>query len=234
MSPDNPLPHRRSIRLKGYDYTSPGAYFITICVRHGVCVLGDVESARVRLSVSGEAAEAAWARLPTQFQGVRTGPYVIMPNHVHGIVTLTGSTARGCDAGATDGGPSGGEASADPASGGPLAKHILDHSRTCPLLGEVVRVLKAIATQAIRREGIKDFAWLRNYYEHIIRNDDSYQRIWRYIRENPLSWQDDLHNLDVSGGRLTAVCRSLVGRYGFPNEEADRMLAYARECRRKD
>ena len=95
-----------------------------------------------------------------------------------------------------------------------------------------MRVLKATATQAIRRHDRPDFAWLRNYYEHIIRNDDSYQRIGRYIRENPSSWHNDMHHPGLADDALTAACRSLSQRYGFPVDQADRMLAYALECRR--
>ena len=232
MSPESTLPNRRSIRLKDYDYTRPGAYFITLYVRRGLCVLGEVDVGRVRLSVSGEAVEAAWERLPTQFQGVRIGPHVVMPNHVHGIITLTGFGAQDQGLDASDGECPGSDSGPPPAVGNPLAGRVLDHSRSRPLLGEVVRVLKSTATQAIRRDGLQDFAWLRNYYEHIIRNDDSYQRIARYMRDNPSAWHVDLHNPGITDDRLEFVCRSLAKRYGFPADEAGRMLAYTKECRR--
>ena len=105
---------RRSIRLKGYDYASGGAYFVTICAMNRVCLFGAITDSEMSLSEFGRAAEAAWLAIPKHFEPLRLDAFVIMPNHVHGIIVINGTDRRGaaCRAptprtfGSAQGGPS--------------------------------------------------------------------------------------------------------------------------------
>ena len=175
------LHHRRSIRLPGYDYSQPGAYFVTVCTHNGELLL---ESATAQ-----GAALAAWQELPTRFPTLALDEFVIMPNHVHGIVILgAGRSLR------------------DAASRKGAASHA-PTKRVRPTLGEVVlafKSLSAIKLNAIlKRTGLR--FWQRNYYEHVIRDEDELSRVRQYIRDNPLRWGEDPDNpLEPVGARLAA------------------------------
>ena len=144
--------HRRSIRLQGFDYSQAGAYFITICTHNRALFL---QAERVQ-----EVVRSAWHDLPVRFPSVVLDEFVIMPNHVHGIISLRGA-----------------------ASG-------------APTLGRVVRAFKSVsaitANEALGRSG-QPF-WQRNYYEHVIRDEEELNAVRRYVRENPLRWSDDPDN----------------------------------------
>jgi REP element-mobilizing transposase RayT len=144
--------NRRSIRLRGYDYSKPGAYFVTICTH-------DRESSLETASVAG-LVTAAWADLPWRCPGVALDEFIVMPNHVHGIIVLTGAAS------------------------------------SAPTLGEVVRAFKSLsAIEANRARGAEGQPfWQRNYYEHIVRDDDELRIIRQYIRSNPSMWETDLDN----------------------------------------
>jgi REP element-mobilizing transposase RayT len=81
--------HGRSIRLKGHDYTSPGAYFITICTHQRQCLFGEIIDGEMQLNEFGKWVDACWKRLPTHFPHLQLDRFVVMPNHIHGILTLT-------------------------------------------------------------------------------------------------------------------------------------------------
>ncbi|MBD2462698.1 hypothetical protein H6G89_16785 [Oscillatoria sp. FACHB-1407] len=87
--------HRRSIRLKGYDYTSPGAYFITLCVHQRECLFGEVVNGEMQLNEWGKLVDAYWQRLPSHFANLELDVFVVMPNHFHGILVLTQPPGRG-------------------------------------------------------------------------------------------------------------------------------------------
>lgn len=168
--------HRRSIRLQGYDYTQTGMYFITICIWQRECLLGNVVGAcsailsnnnddinqpaptYIELSRYGQVVQYNWNILANKFSNVQVDKFVIMPNHIHGIIQITTSE---------------GEA-----------------------LPEIIRSFKTSSARRINQlrdsKGIP--VWQRNYYEHIIRNEEALQKIREYIFNNPLSWeQDQLH-----------------------------------------
>ena len=84
--------HRHSIRLKGYDYTRPGAYFVTICTHERICLFGDVVNGKMELNEYGDIAQECWLAIPEHFANARLDAFVIMPNHVHGIIILTESS----------------------------------------------------------------------------------------------------------------------------------------------
>ena len=83
-------PQRRSIRLKGYDYSKPGAYFVTVCTKNRLPLLGIVNNAEIILTPIGHIVESLWSLIPKHFRGVGLDVYVVMPNHIHGIIVLSG------------------------------------------------------------------------------------------------------------------------------------------------
>lgn len=91
MKHDPERPRRRSIRLKGYDYTQAGAYFVTICARNRECLFGNIANGEVSLNVAGRMTRSVWDELPNRFSGLELDAFVVMPNHVHGIFVLVGA-----------------------------------------------------------------------------------------------------------------------------------------------
>jgi REP-associated tyrosine transposase len=86
--------HRRSLRLDGYDYSQPGAYFVTICTGNRECLFGEVIDDEVRLNLSGRMVERWWRELPRKFRGIDIDAHVVMPNHIHGIIVMAGGAVR--------------------------------------------------------------------------------------------------------------------------------------------
>ena len=172
-------PHnRRSIRLAGFDYSSPGAYFVTIVSHKRFPIFGKINNGKTYLSHPGRIVEECWGEIPSDFSTVSLDGFVIMPNHLHGIVIIddqrNGTT--------TNISPflTGDEKTM---TAGPQSKS----------LSAIVGSFKSVATKRIHRLGITKFhsIWQRNYYEHIIRNEDDYQSKVEYIQSNPLNWEDD-------------------------------------------
>lgn len=164
--------HRRSIRLKGFDYGQPGAYFVTICAQNRECHFGAVADGQIRLNEAGQIIQAAWGELPSRFSNIAVDAFVVMPNHIHGIVLVGAQFIAPSD---------------------PQGKNLGAMNRA-PTLGEMVRSFKATSTRLIRGTGNANFAWQRNYYEHVIRDEDSLERIRNYITENPTRWDMDREN----------------------------------------
>ena len=164
--------HRHSIRLRGYDYSQAGAYFVTVCVQRHECLFGDVANGKMRLNDAGRTAQTAGEGLPDHFPSVELDTFVVMPNHVHGIIVLVGAGLAL---------PKRGAASSAP---------------TTPTLGNVMRAFKSISAinvnRLLSRSG--QSLWQRNYYEHIIRDAESLDRIREYIVANPLRWALDREN----------------------------------------
>jgi REP-associated tyrosine transposase len=172
-------PRRRPLRLAGFDYSQPANYFVTICAQGHNCIFGYVSGTEMRLNSAGMAVQEAWFGLPSRFPSVALRELVVMPNHLHAIVGLTWPMQ-----------PS----KAGAASGAPTEKNC---APSYPALGDVIRAFKSISAIEINRilghRG--EPVWQRNYYEHIIRNLDEYERIRKYILENPGHWHDDPENV---------------------------------------
>ena len=162
--------HRCSIRLKGYDYSQAGAYSVTICVHDRRCIFGNIIDGQMQLNDAGRICISVWNDLPQHYQNVVLGEYVVMPNHFHGIVILNASVGAGLDVGAG-----------------------LKPAPTIHGLSEIVRAFKTFSARKINAKnktpGVK--LWQRNFYERIIRDDDEYQCIAEYIKNNPMNWKDD-------------------------------------------
>ena len=182
--------HRPSIGLKGYDYTQPGAYFVTICTQNRACLFGTVADGDMQLNNAGKIAKAAWYEVPARFPSVCLDGFVVMPNHVHGIIMVGAQFIAPQKTPPTNVGAQ----FIVPPDGfgtGTINQGVINHA---PTLGEMVRAYKAASTRLIRQAGTPDFAWQRNYYEHIVRDEESLDRIRQYILDNPARWEFDLEN----------------------------------------
>ncbi len=175
--------HRRSIRLKGYDYSREGAYFITICTQNREFLFGEIVDGNMVLNDAGQMIETVWAEMPNYYKGIDIDIFQIMPNHFHGIIMIVGATPRGC-----------------PDRTGQAQGPAPTNARALSLPDAVHR-FKTLTTKRYT-DGVKQNnwppfnkkLWQRNYYEHIIRDDESLNRIREYIINNPLKWDMDKNN----------------------------------------
>jgi len=184
--PDNDMTihHRRSMRLNGYDYAQAGAYFITICIQNRLGLFGDIVDGEMRLNDAGRMVQSVWEALPERFSGFESDAFVVMPNHVHGIVTFVGA------------------GQALPEENGAAS--------SAPTLGDVVRAFKSLSAIRVNRL-LRRFGplWQRNYYEHVIRNERELEKIREYMATNPLKWALDRENPQRTG--LSAEEDALFG-----------------------
>ena len=199
--PDTPtfnpdIHHRRSLRVRDYNYSQAGAYFITICTRNRECLFGNVEGNAVLLNDVGRVVQGVWDALPVNFLGVELDAFVVMPNHVHGIIILNNVgvqfIAPHKDQGAMH--PQGVR------RGVPGSHAATPTQNRAPTLGEIIRAFKARCTHRINQlRGTHGFpVWQRNYYEHVIRSESSLQEIREYISNNPAQWAFDRENPDTA------------------------------------
>jgi len=167
---DPAVHHRRSIRLRGYDYSRRGIYFVTICTEGRRRLFGTVINGRMALNDAGRAAARCWREIPNHFPNVALDEWVVMPDHVHGILVIESdrdgardfSPAHSCGAKDFSRGPNG-------------------TSRT---IGSMVRGFKIGVTKALGGES----PWQRNYHEMILRDDRALNAVRAYIRNNPAQW----------------------------------------------
>ena len=176
--------HRRSVRLKGYDYCQAGTYFVTICAHGRQCLFGRVEHGIVTLNEYGQIVAEEWLKTAAIRPDVVLGEYVVMPIHFHGMVVLTDDrgTAEGDDRGTARRAPTMGGFAA-PVAGS---------------LSTIIRAFKSAVTKCINeiRQTRGTPVWQRNYYEHIVRDEADYTRIAGYIADNPRRWAEDSLNPD--------------------------------------
>jgi REP element-mobilizing transposase RayT len=204
---DLKIHHRQSIRLKGYDYTQAGAYFVTIVTEQREPVFGKIVNGEMILNEYGKIVQKWWDEIPTHFPNVELGAFVIMPNHVHGIIFIT-TERRGevlsprvdnetDDRGGDITQEMNGEIPTQEKGGEtpPLRK---------PTLGQIIAYFKYQSTKEMNQiethSALTKF-WQRNYYEHIIRNEREMENIWKYIEANPAQWKDDDENPQCVGAR---------------------------------
>ena len=167
---------RRSIRLPGYDYSQPGCYFVTICTWGKDNLFGNVLNHTMELNAVGQVVEELWANIPAHRPGVIPDEFIVMPNHIHGIVVIP-NNRRGTACRA----PTAAERFGYPVAGS---------------LPTIVRSFKSAATTAINQLRGTPGApiWQRNYYEHVIRGETPLNRIRQYILDNPANWDKDPDN----------------------------------------
>lgn len=171
--------HRCSIRLRGYAYSLSGAYFITICTHNRECLFGGIVDGEMLVHEFGSIVSKQWDAIPERFSCIELDAFTVMPNHIHGII-LVGAPLAGArfDAG--------------------VCEHMRATARVAPTVGEIIGAYKSFAMyhclQWVKQNKPQRYLgklWQRNYYEHIIRDDDDLNRIREYILNNPANWQDD-------------------------------------------
>jgi REP element-mobilizing transposase RayT len=173
---------RRSIRLREYDYSRPGYYFVTICIHDRTQYLfGDIVRNEMVLNDIGKIAERCWQKIPSHFPHVKIDEFIVMPNHMHGIIHMGDSFNIV------------GVQNFEPLrKTNPLHnkfRHIIPRS-----IGSIVRGFKIGVTKLVREREPGMVVWQRNYYDHIIRDENSLHLIRNYIRNNPARWDSDHEN----------------------------------------
>ena len=201
--------HRRSIRLKEYDYSQVGAYFVTICTWQKECLFGDVIDGEMRLNELGEIVDKEWVQTPIVRSNVELDVYIVMPNHFHGIIIVNDTGNDECNVGATrhcrkqSCKPVGAtrrvaqEMTSDDIANNKRAIHrIAPTTLQSGSIGAILGQFKSIAAKRINQirntPGVP--LWQRNYFERVIRNDNELQAIRQYIIDNPLQWDMDENN----------------------------------------
>jgi REP element-mobilizing transposase RayT len=174
MKYDPEIHHRRSIRLQDYDYSQPGAYFVTLVTRGRECLFGSIHHDEMQLNETGKIVRKAWFDLPNHYAYIELGTFCIMPNHMHGIIYVIGDNLNDTSVGAI---------------------------RESPLLQQRRRMTISLIVGRIKMNSAKRInlmretpgipVWQRNYYDHVTRNDDDLNRIHFYIESNPAKWEDD-------------------------------------------
>jgi len=178
---------RRSIRLKEYDYASPGWYYITICTHNRACLFGDINNGKMVLNTFGELVEFTWYDLPNHNTNIFLDQFIVMPNHIHGIIVLN-------DVYDTVG------AGSEPApTGHHNTTNLQINTKPKPHgLPEIVRQFKTFSARRVnqKRQMIGYPVWQRGYYDRIIHNEQELYEIRKYIRNNPSKWELDNENPD--------------------------------------
>lgn len=156
--------HRKSIRLKGYDYAQSGLYFITLCIENRTCLLGEIKQLDAKplhmvVNSYGEIVKNTWLDLPNHVSNIALHEFIVMPNHIHGIIEIDHATGK-----------------------------------LQPLSEIVRQLKTFSARRINRlRNTPAHIIWQRNYYEHIIRDEPAYLKIAEYIQTNPLQWLKDTY-----------------------------------------
>ena len=184
---------RRSIRLKGYDYSQAGAYYVTIVTWHREFLFGDVVNGEMKLNKVGKIVEWEWLELPKRLSYIELVTHVVMPNHFHGILYIhetVGATRQGQTM-SLSGRESVQTITPEGIDGSPLP-----HGPKPASLGAIIAQFKSRVTKRIWKfsEFKNTPIWQRNYHEHIIRNEKDLQNKTDYVNANPLLWDDDDEN----------------------------------------
>lgn len=175
MGYDPQLHHHRSGRAPGYDYGLPGWYFLTICTYNHASFLGEIVEGEMQVNALGRIIEDEWQRTPKIRSDITLDAYIIMPNHIHGIVVITVDEGRRYS-----------------------ENYVPQYVSPSRSVGAIVRGLEAASSRRINAlehaEGRQ--VWQRNYYDHIIRNEADLERIRSYIETNPGNWSLDREHPD--------------------------------------
>ena len=170
-----------SARLKQFDYSSSGYYFVTICTYNKTDFFGDVTNGKIKLSEIGKIAHESWTNIPHHFGNAQLDEFIIMPDHLHGILFL--DQPYPCRD-AINRVPT----IAWDKHGGATGSH--NPMLTNNSLGKIIRWFKGRTTFEIRKSNHFGFAWQPRFYEHVVRNENSLQKIREYIVNNPINWHE--------------------------------------------
>jgi putative transposase len=217
--------HRRSIRLKGFDYSEPGHYFVTLCSTQREHLFGNIVDGAMRLSNIGNVVHTCWKAIPVHFDHVNVDTFQIMPNHLHGIINIKDHV--------------------------PVHKHVeyiqplpenpsrekprkrLEYQHVIPKsIGSIIRTFKAAVSRQVHSNHgiIGQPIWQRNYYDHIIRDDVCLFFIQQYIELNPILWHMDFDNPAIHSTTLDVLEKTLKEKYRIKDQALgyiiDRELEY--------
>ena len=197
---------RKPQRLKSFDYSTDGAYFITICTANRENFFGEIVNGKMILNACGEIVNQQWEWLAAQYPFVSLDEFIVMPNHFHGVLFIDRMVGDdgGCvgdDAGVVDGGGVGNGRDHSLRCNNDSVNHA-DHSLRCDVdsikpqkiksLSELVGAFKTTSSKRIHRETPQEnFAWQKSFYDRIIRDDEELNRIREYIWANPANWETD-------------------------------------------
>ena len=171
---------RKTIRLKGYDYSQSGFYYVTICTQNRECLLGEIINRKMVLNEIGKIVDDILNSLPNRYEQIKLDIYQIMPNHVHKIIQIVGAhhdaPIMHHDA--------------------PVYKRAIHESpqQKRSLLSQIIGYFKMNSAKLIHQINPNIRVWQRNYYEHIIRNENELNSIRQYIVDNPKNWAKDENN----------------------------------------
>lgn len=180
-----------STRYRGYDYSSPGKYFITICTKNRIRYFGNVENGKMILSDMGKITEKFWREIPGHFPNIKLDEFIIMPDHIHGILIINRDySVQALKLGASTANLGASIDSTNIILPGKLLK---TPNLGASTIGLIINQFKRICTITIKTRGF-DFAWQPQYYDHIIRSRIELYRIRKYIRENPEKWTRNSQN----------------------------------------
>ncbi|MBA2286050.1 MAG: transposase [Ktedonobacteraceae bacterium] len=160
--------HRRhSHRLPEYDYSTPGYYYVTLCTQGRKSHFGKVANGEMHLNNMGFLIREVWASLPTRYMGLSLDEYIIMPNHMHGIIVLSDVY--------------------------PHQGQIENKEWKTPSLSKIIRTFKWASAYQVHAQITEKFTWQSDFYDHIVRNEVDLERIRRYIIDNPVRWMEDTY-----------------------------------------
>ena len=173
-------PHRKHQRLKDYDYSQDGIYFLTFCCYKKQCFLWEIIEGKMVLNEYGKIVEKCWSDIPEHFDNIELWEFIVMPNHVHWIVQIVWHSLVG---------------TADLLSLQWDKPHSKWQNRTKMILSKVIQWHKSSVTRRIRQEyNDYEFTWQRSFYDVIIKNEDQLSKTKEYIKNNPLKWELDSNN----------------------------------------
>lgn len=174
--------HRKSIRLKDYDYSKEGLYFITICCQNKEHLFGEIVDGQMILNGAGLMIQRIYEELPKYFEKMEIGDYVIMPNHFHCVIEIVDFELN----------------VGVPLVGTQMSGNNRATTRVAPTVGDIIGTFKSLTTieyiKMVKQGKLPNFdkrIWQKNYYEHIIRNEKEYYKISEYIENNPSKWDED-------------------------------------------
>lgn len=183
------IKHRRALRLRNYDYSQSGAYFVTLCTQNRMCLFGNAIDGCMRINEWGRLAHTPWLWLATQYRYVLLDEFVVMPNHLHGILIIDP------DGGSKRQGMIYPYAARLDTEGRSRAPPTMIPTKVKPL-GGLIGAFKTVSTKSINtHHGTPQVdVWQRYYYEHVIRDEADLSRIREYIANNPEQWELDEEN----------------------------------------
>ena len=174
------IPIRKPSRLQNYEYSQTGYYLVTICTPNRVNYFGEIEGAQMQLNDIGKIVTDCWQAIPEHFRDTALDEFVMMPNHIHGIIVIKGNDFL------RDNGD--GVGNNDRCSS--------RSARNMELLPKIISQYKSSVTRMVKKRWDNHiFGWQKSFYDHVIRNDEDLYRIRTYIQNNPLNWVLDQDNL---------------------------------------